>query len=131
MIAMKFTALVTLAAVVQTFLLSARVGAARGKLGIEAPATSGKPEFDKAFRIHMNTVEQLVLFIPMLWLAARVIGDVWAPAVGAIWIVGRVVYASGYRNDIAKRGPGMLMTVFSTAVLAAITVWGIRQSFMA
>ena len=131
MIAMKFTALVTLIAVGQTFFLSARVGLARGKLGIEAPATTGKPEFDKAFRIHMNTVEQLVLFVPMLWLAASVVGDLWAPAVGAIWIVGRVVYASGYRKDVAKRGPGMLMTLFSTVVLAAITVWGIIQSFMA
>lgn len=131
MIAMKFTALVTLVAVVQTFFLSSRVGLARGKLGIEAPATTGKPEFDKAFRIHMNTVEQLVLFVPMLWLAASVVGDVWAAAVGSIWIVGRVVYASGYRKDVAKRAPGMLMTVFPTAVLAVITVWGIIQSFMA
>ncbi len=62
MIAMKYTALVTIAAVILTFLLSTRVGLARAKLGIAAPATSGQLEFDKAFRIHMNTIEQLVLF---------------------------------------------------------------------
>ena len=70
MITMKYTALVTIAAVIYTFLLSARVGGARAKLGVDAPAMSGQPDFDKTFRIHMNTVEQLVLFVPVLWLAA-------------------------------------------------------------
>jgi len=131
MFAMKYTALVTVAALVQTFLLSARVGMARAKLGIDPPAMSGKPEFDKAFRIHMNTVEQLVLFVPALWLAVNVVGDVWTASVGAIWILGRLVYAGGYRRDVNKRGPGMLMTLFSTTVLTLIALWGIMQSFLA
>jgi hypothetical protein len=78
MIVMKYTALVTIAALVYTFILSGLVGAARAKAGVDAPAMTGQPDFDRAFRIHMNTIEQLVLFIPILWLATSVGGDVWA-----------------------------------------------------
>ncbi len=130
MITMKYTALVTIAAVIYTFVLSARVGAARAKLGVDAPAMSGQPDFDKAFRIHMNTVEQLVLFVPVLWLAATVVGDLWAAGIGAVWIVGRLVYAAGYRKDVDKRGPGMLTTLASTAVLTVIALWGVVQAFI-
>ena len=130
MITMKYTALVTIAAVVYTFLLSGRVGMARTKTGINAPAMAGAPDFDKAFRIHMNTVEQLVLFVPVLWLAASVVGDLWAAEVGVVWIVGRLIYAAGYRKDVDKRGPGMLMTLASTAVLTVIALWGVVQAFI-
>ncbi len=131
MIVMKYTALVTIAAVVYTFLLSGSVGMARTKSGINAPAMAGAPDFDKAFRIHMNTVEQLVLFVPMLWLAASVVGDQWAAGIGVVWVVGRFIYAAGYRKDADKRGPGMLITLASTAVLTVVAVWGVAQAFMA
>ncbi len=130
MITMKFTALVTIAAVVYTFLLSGSVGMARTKTGINAPAMAGAPDFDKAFRIHMNTVEQLVLFVPVLWLAVTVVGDLWAAGIGAVWIVGRLIYAAGYRKDVDKRGPGMLMTLASTAVLTVVALWGVVQAFI-
>ena len=131
MITMKYTALVTIVALVYTFLLSGRVGAARAKTGINAPAMTGQPDFDKAFRIHMNTVEQLVLFVPVLWLAASVVGDLWAAGIGVVWIVGRIIYAEGYRRDVDKRGPGMLTTLASTAVLTVVALWGVAQAFMA
>ena len=95
MITMKYTALITIAALVYTFILSGRVGARRAKLGVNAPAMSGQPEFDIAFRVHMNTIEQLVLFVPMLWIAVTVVGDVWAAAIGAVWIVGRIILYGG------------------------------------
>ncbi len=131
MITMKYTALVTIAAVICTFVLSARVGAARAKLGVDAPAMSGQPDFDKSFRIHMNTVEQLVLFVPVLWLAVAVVGDLWAAEIGAVWIVGRVIYAVGYSKEAAKRGPGFLLTILPTAVLTVIALWGVIQAIMA
>ena len=65
MIAMPFTALVTVAAVILTFVLSMRVGAMRQKHGVKAPATTGHPEFELANRVHQNTIEQLVLFLPL------------------------------------------------------------------
>ena len=130
MIAMKYTALVTIAAIVYTFLLSGRVGAARAKTGVNAPAMAGQPDFDKAFRIHMNTIEQLVLFIPVLWLATSVVGDLWAAEIGVVWIVGRVIYAAGYRKDVEKRGPGFIITLLPTAVLTVVALWGVVQAFM-
>lgn len=131
MIVMKYTALVTIAALGYTFILSGLVGAARAKAGVDAPAMTGQPDFDRAFRIHMNTIEQLVLFIPVLWLATSVVGDVWAAEIGVVWVVGRVIYAAGYRKDAEKRGPGFLITLLPTAVLTVITLWGIGQAFMA
>ncbi len=131
MITMKYTALVTILAIVVTFYFSARVGAGRAKLGIDAPATTGNPTFDRIFRVHANTVEQIVLFIPMLWIAMMVVGDIWAAAIGALWIVGRLVYMSGYSADADKRGPGTLITLGSTGILTAISAWGVVQAFMA
>ena len=131
MIAMQYTALVTLAALVFTFGLSGPVGALRNKLGVSAPAMSGQPEFDRAFRVHMNTIEQLVLFIPLLWLATNVLGDVIAAGIGVVWIVGRVIYANAYLKSADSRGPGMIITILATGALAVATLWGIIQGFMA
>ena len=131
MIVMKYTALVTIAALGYTFILSGLVGAARAKAGVDAPAMTGQPDFDRAFRIHMNTIEQLVLFIPVLWLATSVVGDVWAAEIGVVCVVGRVIYSAGYRKDAEKRGPGFIITLLPTAVLTVVALWGIGQAFMA
>lgn len=130
MIAMPFTALVTVAAVVLTFVLGLRVGAMRRKHGVIAPATSGHPEFERANRVHQNTVEQLVLFLPLLWLALYVLGDAVAALIGAAWIVGRMVYANAYARDAAARQPGMAITIVSTAALLLASLWGILQGFI-
>ncbi len=130
MLAMKFTTLVTLASLALTFGLSGRAGAMRPKYGIDAPATTGHPEFERAYRVHYNTIEQLVLFLPLLWLATGVIGDGWAAGLGVVWIVGRLVYARAYQRDPAKRGPGMIVTVFATAALGLSVAWGVLQEFI-
>ncbi len=129
MLQMKFTALVTLATLALTFGFSGRVGAMRPKYGIDAPATTGHPEFERANRVHYNTIEQLVLFLPLLWLATGVIGDAWAAALGVVWIVGRLIYAQAYQRDPAKRTSGMLVTLFATAALALSVAWGLVQAF--
>ncbi|MEN3952758.1 MAPEG family protein [Iodidimonas sp. SYSU 1G8] len=131
MIEAKLTALVTIAVIFYTILLSFRVGALRGKTGVAAPATSGHPTFERAYRVHLNTVEQLVLFLPVLWLAVPVVGDVWTAAIGVVWLIGRVLYAVTYTRDPAKRGAGMLITLGATLALMAITVVGVARGFMA
>ncbi len=130
MIQMKFTAIVTIIALVYTFVLSGKAGAMRGKHSVNAPATTGNVEFEKAFRIHANTIEQLVLFLPLLWLATAVIGDMWAALVGAVWIVGRYVYAEAYMTAPETRTKGMIMTVAPTAILALVAVVGIVKAFL-
>ena len=131
MIAMPFTALVTVAALVLTFVLSIQVGNMRRKHGVMAPASTGHPEFEAANRIHQNTIEQLVLFLPVLWLALYVLGDAITGLIGAVWIIGRIVYANAYARDPATRGPGMGLTMLPTVVLLLASLWGILQGVIA
>lgn len=128
---MVWTTLVTLLAIVLIIFFTGRTGMMRGKLGIAAPATSGHPQFERANRIHANTVEQAVIFFPALWLAAHAVGDVIAAALGALWIVGRLIYSSGYMNDPKKRGPGMMITVLTTVALVLAGFYGVAMDFMA
>lgn len=130
MITMKYTALITIAAAVYTFMLSGRVGGLRGELKISAPATTGHDQFERAFRVHYNTIEQFVLFVPLLWMASAVVGDLWAAAVGSVWLLGRFVYSSSYMNDPSKRTRGMLITVFPMGVLAIASLWGVVKAFI-
>lgn len=131
MIMAKLTALVTIAAILYTFVLGGRVGALRGKTGVAAPATTGDPIFERAFRVHMNTTEQLVVFLPVLWLSVQVIGDAWTGLIGVVWLAGRVLYTSSYMKDPTKRGPGMLITLTATLVLIIVTLVGIVRGFLA
>ena len=130
MLAAKLTALVTVAALLYTFFLSFKVGSLRGPKNVPAPATTGDPEFERAFRIHSNTNEQLILFLPLLWISVSVVGDMWAALVGLIWLIGRVIYASSYMANPEKRGTGMIITLLGTTILAIISLYGIVMSFL-
>lgn len=130
MITAKLTALVTVLSVVYTIYLALRVGAQRTKTGVAAPATTGHPDFERAFRIHMNMVEQMVLFLPVLWLSVAVIGDMWTAAIGLVWLIGRVVYAVGYTRDPSKRGTGMMIAMLATFALILVTLFGIVHAFI-
>jgi len=116
----------TLLAILLTFLASGRVSQMRGKHGIHAPATIGHPEFERAFRAHANTVENLILYIPLLWMAAFFYGGQLPFWVGLVWIVGRVLYIAGYStNDASKRAPGAYLGYASLAGLAVLAVLGL------
>lgn len=110
-------ALVTLSALFLSFALSFNVAAARQKSGVLAPATTGDVRLERAFRVHYNTLEWLPLFLGALWIFAIYWNDRVAAALGAVWIVGRIVYARGYMADPAKRGPG-----FGLQALAALAL---------
>jgi len=112
------TALVTLLAVLFYFFTSINVSRARARTGIKVPATSGDPDFERAFRIQMNTLEWMPIVLPPLWLFAIYISDRTAAAIGAVWIIGRIIYFIGYSQAAAKRGPGFLIQG-----IAAIALW--------
>ncbi|APO49558.1 MAPEG family protein [Bradyrhizobium diazoefficiens] len=112
------TALVTLLAIAFYFFATINVSRARARTGIKVPATSGHPDFERAFRIQVNTLEWMPIFLPSLWLFAIYISDAVAAGIGAVWIVGRIVYFIGYSQAAAKRGPG-----FAVQALAAIALW--------
>ena len=114
----------TLLAVIVTFMLGARVGYMRARHKIEAPATVGHPEFERAFRTHANTVENLILFLPLLWVASVFYGGVIPFWLGILWVVSRLIYAWGYsRQNTQMRGPGMglgFLSLIGLLVLSAI-----------
>ncbi len=114
----QFTALVTCLAVAYCFFTSLQVGKARAKFGIKAPATTGNPDFERVFRVQMNTLEWMPIFLPSLWLFALYISDPIAAVLGAVWIAGRILYMTGYAQAANKRGRG-----FGIQALAAGILW--------
>ena len=121
------TALTALVLVFATFL----VGRARGKTGIKAPATTGHPDFERAFRAHMNTLEQAVAFLPVLWLASIYSNESVASYLGYAWVVGRVWYIVGYIKEADKRSMGFLVSFLCFFGLLGMSLWGIGKALMA
>jgi glutathione S-transferase len=112
------TSIVSLLALLVYFVMSARVGRGRTKYGVEAPAVVGHPDFERDYRIQMNTLEWLPLFLVSLWLfAAFWDSDLMAAAIGAVWIVGRILYLTGYARAAQARGPGFLIQAAATGIL--------------
>jgi glutathione S-transferase len=112
------TALITCLALLVYFFSSIQVSKARIKFGVKLPAISGNADFERVFRAQMNTLEWLPLFLPSLWLFAIYIGDRSAAALGAVWVIGRILYVLGYAKAVEKRGPG-----FAIQALAAVALW--------
>jgi glutathione S-transferase len=123
---MPYVAIVTVIALLQFFWFGWQVGVARGKYNISAPAVSGNEMFERVFRVHMNTLEQLVVFLPSLWIFASYISPLWAAVLGAIFIVGRAVYARSYVKDPKGRSPGFAMTALPVlALMVGILIWAV------
>jgi uncharacterized membrane protein YecN with MAPEG domain len=115
----------TLLAILLALLASFRVSQLRVKYQVQAPATIGPPEFERAFRAHANTVENMILYIPLLWMAAFFYGGQIPFWLGLLWIAGRVLYILGYsQGDTAKRRPGAMLSYAALAGLAAFVVLG-------
>jgi glutathione S-transferase len=118
-------ALTTLVAVLLYVMTLANVAFARAKYKIVAPAVSGNPDFERIFRVQMNTLEQLVAFLPALWLFALYVSPAWSSVIGTVWIVGRVFYAVAYAQAADKRGPGSVTGFAALVVLWVGALWGV------
>lgn len=114
---MAYVTVIAMLALIEYVYFSVLVGAARGRAGIEAPAVSGDPAFERTFRAHQNTMEQLVIFVPALYASAYFVTPLYAVAAGVVFLVGRAVYFRAYSRDAEKRGPGMLVTMAANAAL--------------
>jgi glutathione S-transferase len=108
------TALVTCLAILFYFFTSVRVARARVVYGVRLPAISGHPDFERVFRVQMNTLEWMPIFLPSLWLFAIYVSDPIAAAIGAVWIAGRVLYMIGYSRAVEKRGPACIVLLLGT-----------------
>ncbi len=114
---MAWVDIVGIAAVVQLILFGVLVGRARRDYALAAPATTGHPVFERYYRVQMNTVETLIAFLPGLWLAAKYWPPHYVAAIGAVYLIGRVVYLRGYIADPDKRHMGYLLSALPTMVL--------------
>lgn len=121
---MNYVHIVAVLAVLQFFLFGILVGRARKRHGIRAPATSGDESFERAFRVHVNTMEQLVGFLPALFLASVYWPNAVVAGVGAIYLGGRFLYRHLYLADPSRRRPGFLLTVIPTFTLLAASLVG-------
>ncbi|MBL6852343.1 MAG: MAPEG family protein [Alphaproteobacteria bacterium] len=127
------SAAVAVLAVLFIFYTGINVARMRGKHKVDAPATTGPLEFESAVRVQMNTLEQSVLFFPLLYVATAYFNTLaWLPAAfGLVWIIGRIVYLQGYMAAPNKRSTGFLITSLATAGLLILSVWGLVASWMA
>jgi uncharacterized MAPEG superfamily protein len=123
-------ALVTLLTVLLQFGTMYVVGWARGKYRVEAPATTGHPAFERAYRVQMNTLESTVMFLPALWLAAHYGYVLWAGVAGLVWVAGRVWYAWAYLDDAKKRGPGYLVSMLGWGALVVMSALGLGRALL-
>lgn len=124
---MEATVIITILALAQFMLFGIQVGSMRGKHGVKAPATTGHPEFERMFRVQQNTMEQLVVFIPTLWIYGYLVNWFWGAAIGLVYIVGRFIYRASYVRDPDSRGLGFALTFLPTAVML---VWALVDAFL-
>ncbi|HET7268240.1 MAG TPA: MAPEG family protein [Oleiagrimonas sp.] len=122
-------ALVILLTVILLFGVMVLTGRARMKYQIKAPATSGHPMFERAYRIQMNTLEHAVMFLPTLWLAAQYGNPSWAGVLGLVWIVGRVWYAFAYWREPARREMAFGLSMLAWGLLLLLAIYGVIRLF--
>ncbi|MBE9251116.1 MAPEG family protein [Dolichospermum sp. LEGE 00240] len=125
-----YPSLVTVSALVLYFVVTINVGIARAKYQVPVPQTTGNLDFERVLRVQQNTLEQLALFIPALWLFSIYVSPIWGSVLGTAWIVGRIAYAWGYYQAAEKRGPGFAISSLSGMVLILGSLVGIILSMV-
>lgn len=120
---MAWVGIVIIIALFEFFAFGFAVARARGRYGCPAPATTGNEMFERYYRVQMNTLEQLVMFIPAVVLFGWVFDPRWAAALGLVWIIGRLVYFRSYVRDPRTRALGFALTALpSLGMLGAALV---------
>jgi uncharacterized membrane protein YecN with MAPEG domain len=127
---MEFVAFVIALALLEYAVFGLLVGRARGKYRVAAPAISGHPVFERYFRVHQNTLEQLMAFVPAMWLFGTYVNPTWAAWLGLVFVVGRVVYLVGYVADPAKREAGFALSSLPVAILLLGALWGAGKALI-
>ncbi len=114
---MHLVAFVIILALIEFFVFGLLVGQARQRYDVKAPATTGHPIFERYFRVHQNTMEQLVIFVPAIWLFGFYLSPTWAAILGVVFIIGRVVYIRGYVAEPSKRETGVIISAVAQVIL--------------
>jgi len=124
---MEAVVIVTILALLQYMFFGVQVGGARQKSGVKAPATSGDPLFERVNRVHQNTLEQLVVLVPVLWIYAHYVNPLWGAGMGVVYLIGRFIYSYAYAKDPSSRTLGFVLSYLPSAVMS---VWVLVVAFM-
>ena len=127
---MELVAIVVLASLIQYTVFGALVGKARMTYKVEAPAVSGDPIFERYYRVHMNTLESLVLFLPSIFVFATYVSTDIAAGLGVVFIIGRQMYLRSYVKDPKSRGAGYMLTFLPSTILALGGMTGAIMSYI-
>jgi glutathione S-transferase len=122
---MDYVALVIVLAILEYFFFMGMVGKARGDYSVKAPATTGDEMFERYYRVHQNTLEQLVMFIPCIYFFGIYMHALGAAGLGLLFLIGRMVYFKAYIADPASRGVGMMIGFLSIMILMLGALVGI------
>jgi glutathione S-transferase len=123
--------LVSLLAVFEYLLFMLAVGRGRYTYGVKAPAVTGSEDFERLYRVQMNTLEMLVIFVPALWAFAIFVSTAWAGLLGALFILGRALYFVGYSKSADKRSIGFTLSFLPTLALLLGGLFGAGRAFFA
>ena len=127
---MELPALVTLLALIEYLVFTFFVGLGRAKYGIEAPATTGDEQWERLYRVQQNTLEQLIVFLPALWVFATYLSPTYAAAIGTVFLIGRPIYAIAYANKPSHRALGFVMGYLANAVLVLGGLYGVIKNLV-
>ncbi len=129
---MSLVNLLVVVALFQYVFFASRVGWARGKFGVSAPATTGNPIFERYYRVQGNTLELLILLVPAVWVASAYLNPLFIAAMLAVYIVGRQVYYAAYIADPTRRSIGFGLSLLPILVLLVAglgaALWALIQS---
>lgn len=127
---MHLVAIVVLLALLEFVAFGMLVARARGLYGVQAPAIGGHEVFERYFRVHYNTMELLVVFVPSIWLFGLYVSPQWGAGLGAIYLIGRIVYFRSYVADPAKRSMGFGMSMMPALVLLVGALLGAGRALV-
>lgn len=127
-----YVVIVTVFMLAQYIYFTMRAGMARDKdQKIVAPAMTGSEGFEKKLRVQLNTLEQLVVALPAMWLCAVFFRADMAAVLGLIYLVGRFIYSIGYLStDVKNRAAGMIFTMLSNVVMLGCALFGTVRSLL-
>ena len=127
---MQYVELVAVLAVLQFLFFGVMTGKARDKYGVKAPSVTGHEGFERMYRVQMNTLEMLIVFMPVLFIAANYWSSVVVAGIGLVFVIGRFMYWRAYVTEPSKRGTGFMLTLIPSLVLIVLSVVGIVMSIL-
>jgi len=119
-----------LLALLEYIVMAALVGRARAKHGVRAPAMTGHPAFERANRVHVNTLENLIIFVPAVWIFATYLSPLYAAILGGLFVVARALYAVGYLQAAEKRSVGAGITGIVNTILVVGGLIGVARALL-